>query len=440
MRPVKLVLEGIRSYRNKTEIDFTDLSLFALIGDTGAGKSNIIEALCLALYGGTTWSGRNVNELMSDSAKRMAVELTFTAEGDTWTVTRAHRRAGGAATHKLTSESGQRVDGADAVNKRIQALLGLTKDQFLRAVVMPQGRFEELLKATPGQRTDILKGIFRLQSLDGVRAQVGAIAGRWKEPIARLQGERTALPIPADAVANATGSHRTAAERADALEEHTRTAEAAHTAAAEAFVLGEQINERASRAAEELSLAPRGAIDRIEEAASEIARLVLAASITQETAAAEANAADGRARTALGGFPCRDDAVTGLGWLRQAAESLAGLLAARASASEALAALNAATPPGTIDAGLELAVETARGSHDLAQAAHRDAQTALAEAVDAYRTWSEGRTRLATAREELRAATEAADTAADTERQADRATGEAREALAAAHAARDLVT
>lgn len=438
MRPIKLVLEGIRSYRNKTEIDFTDLSLFALIGDTGAGKSSIIEALCLALYGGTTWSGRNVNELMSDAAERMAVELTFSAEGDTWTVTRAHRRAGGAPTHKLTSESGQKVDGADAVNKRIQAVLGLTKDQFLRAVVMPQGRFEELLKATPGQRTDILKGIFRLQALDGVRAQVGAIAGRWKEPIARLQGERTALPPdPAAAVANATAAHRAAVERAEALEEHTRTADAAQTAAAEASLRGKQISERASRAAEELSLAPPGAIDRIEEAASEIARLVLDATTMQEAAAAEAEAADGRARTALGGFPSRDDAVTGLGWLRQASESLAGLLAARASASEALAALNAATPPSKIDAGLELAVETARGSDELAQTAHRDAQTAAADAVDAYRTWSERRTRLATAREELRAATEATDTAADTERQADLATGEAREALAAAGAARD---
>jgi exonuclease SbcC len=439
VRPVKLVLEGIRSYRNKAEIDFTDLSLFALIGDTGAGKSSIIEALCLALYGGTTWSGRNVNELMSDSAKRMAVELTFIAEGETWTVTRAHRRTGGAPTHKLTSGSGHRVDGADAVNKRVQTVLGLTKDQFLRAVVMPQGRFEELLKATPGQRTDILKGIFRLQALDGVRAQVGAIAGRWKEPIARLQGERTALPPdPADAVAKATEAHRAAAERADGLEEHTRTAEAAQTAAAKADVLGEQISERASRAAEELSLVPLEAIDRIEEAGAEIARLVLDASTTQETATAAAEAADGRARTALGGFASRDDAVTGLGWLRQASESLAGLLAARATTSEALAALIAATPPSTIDAGLELVVETTRGSHDLAQAAHRDAQAAVAEAAGAYRKWSERGIQLATAREEFRAATDATDTAADAERQAESTTREAREALDAAHAARDL--
>ncbi|MGH9165752.1 MAG: SbcC/MukB-like Walker B domain-containing protein, partial [Acidimicrobiales bacterium] len=236
----------------------------------------------------------------------------------------------------------------------------------------------------------------------------------------------------------ATAAHRSVAERAEALEEHTRAAEAAHTAAAAASLLAEQISERASRAAEELSLAPRGAIDGIEEAAAEIARLVLDASTTQEAAAAEAEAADEQARTALGGFPSRDDAVTGLGWLRQASESLAGLLASRASASEALAALNAATPPSKIDAGLELAVEAARGSHDLAQAAHRDAQTALAEAIDAFRTWSERRTRLATAREELRAITKATGTAADIERQADLATREAREALATAHAARDM--
>ena len=91
---MKLTMAGLRSYQHKTEIDFTDLSLFALIGDTGAGKSSIIEALCLALYGSTTWSGRNVVELMCDASAAMSVELVFAAAGDVWTVTRGHRRAG----------------------------------------------------------------------------------------------------------------------------------------------------------------------------------------------------------------------------------------------------------------------------------------------------------------------------------------------------------
>jgi exonuclease SbcC len=57
MRPVRLGFAGLRSYRAPAEIDFTGLELFAIIGDTGAGKSTIIEALSLALYGRKTWSG-----------------------------------------------------------------------------------------------------------------------------------------------------------------------------------------------------------------------------------------------------------------------------------------------------------------------------------------------------------------------------------------------
>ena len=50
MRPITLTFPGLRSYRDTTTIDFTGLDLFAIIGDTGAGKSTIIEALSLALY------------------------------------------------------------------------------------------------------------------------------------------------------------------------------------------------------------------------------------------------------------------------------------------------------------------------------------------------------------------------------------------------------
>jgi len=438
VRPVKLVLEGLRSYRNKTEIDFTDLSLFALIGDTGAGKSSVIEALCLALYGSTTWSGRNVNELMADSAQQMAVELTFTAEDDTWTVTRGHRRAGGAATHKLTSASGQRADGADAVNKRIQRLLGLTKDQFLRAVVMPQGRFEELLKATPGERTDILKGIFRLQALDAVRAQAGAITARWREPIARLDGERGTLPLdPVEAVATATATHRTAVERADKLEERTTKAEAAQDAAAAAKRVVEQISERAARVEDELAAVSPSAIEHIEAAAADIERLSRDATAKRDHAAAEADAANARALAVLRGFANRDGAVTGRNELQQAAKLLEEHLAAQLSATDALTALDAATPPDSIDPALDLAVETARTSHDAAQAAHSDAQAVLTDASRAYRTWVEQRARVAANRAEHVAASNVAADAIKAEQQAAAAAAAAREELAAANEARE---
>ena len=51
MRPHKLTLEGFTSFRDKLELDFTGLDLFAITGPTGAGKSSLIDAICFALFG-----------------------------------------------------------------------------------------------------------------------------------------------------------------------------------------------------------------------------------------------------------------------------------------------------------------------------------------------------------------------------------------------------
>src|SRR5207244_231964 len=80
MRPLALTVEGLRSWRTRRTISFDRLGLFALIGDTGAGKSSLIEGLTLALYGGSTWSPQH-GDLMSGGARFMLVSLRF-AVGD----------------------------------------------------------------------------------------------------------------------------------------------------------------------------------------------------------------------------------------------------------------------------------------------------------------------------------------------------------------------
>ena len=58
MRPLTLRMSGLRSYRSEVTIDFGDPGLIAIVGDTGAGKSSILEALFFVLYGGCTWDHR----------------------------------------------------------------------------------------------------------------------------------------------------------------------------------------------------------------------------------------------------------------------------------------------------------------------------------------------------------------------------------------------
>ena len=51
MRPLRLSIEGFSAYRNRVDIDFTDVDYFSLSGPTGSGKSSLIDAMVFALYG-----------------------------------------------------------------------------------------------------------------------------------------------------------------------------------------------------------------------------------------------------------------------------------------------------------------------------------------------------------------------------------------------------
>ena len=90
MRPLKLAIQGLRSYRQHQEIDFSDKALLAILGDTGAGKSSILEAICVALYASSTWEKRSVKALISSGLATLDVELTFRADGKLWRVLRSH--------------------------------------------------------------------------------------------------------------------------------------------------------------------------------------------------------------------------------------------------------------------------------------------------------------------------------------------------------------
>ena len=206
MRPHRLIVEGLRSYRGRTEIDFADASLFAIVGDTGSGKSSILEAMVYALYASATWT-RQPGELISDGMRTMTVELTFEVDGRLWLVRRSMSRTNyPPSIHLLTAvdDSSIRFDTATAVDREIERLLGLNVDAFCSAVILPQGKFERLLTATAADRTRILKGIFRLERLDEARALAKALAERYEPRYQDLRRERARLhDAPASVAAEA---------------------------------------------------------------------------------------------------------------------------------------------------------------------------------------------------------------------------------------------
>ena len=166
MRPRRLTVEGLRSFRGRVEVDFGDRDLIAIVGDTGAGKSSLLEAITYAIYGGATWTARH-GDLISDTVDDMLVELVFDADGKTYSVRRTASRRSRPSTAQLQCiTDGTAIDDVRPVNDALLKLIALDREAFLKTVILPQGKFAELLHAAPGERNEVLKNIFRVALSD----------------------------------------------------------------------------------------------------------------------------------------------------------------------------------------------------------------------------------------------------------------------------------
>lgn len=172
MRPLKLTIKNLRSFRAERSFDFTDLRLCAIVGDTGAGKTSILEAITYALYNRSTWSGRNVKELIAKGADTMSVVFNFSVDGVEYEITRVTRERG-ASMHRLRcSKRAIDVNGEADVKAAVLDALHLSDDTFLRTVLLPQGQHAQLLTADKGTRNNLLGELFRLDEI----AKVGELA------------------------------------------------------------------------------------------------------------------------------------------------------------------------------------------------------------------------------------------------------------------------
>src|SRR6185503_10665315 len=109
MRPIRLQVEGLTSFRQRVEIDFSSFSLFAITGPTGAGKTSIIDAIIYALYGRTPRLGtRSIRELISQGANRMTVLLEFSCGTTRYRIAREVQRKPRRAEVRLERADGDR--------------------------------------------------------------------------------------------------------------------------------------------------------------------------------------------------------------------------------------------------------------------------------------------------------------------------------------------
>ncbi|MEU2119483.1 SMC family ATPase [Streptomyces sp. NPDC016459] len=209
MKLRQLTLTGVRSYSGTCTIDFTGKRLFAILGETGVGKSTILEAIIFVLYGTCSWSKapQTAYELISRGSPSMHVTLEFEANGRTWSVRRilyADRSKRPKAVLEPLSGNApdMRVDNKDAVTKAVTEIVGMDRDGFVHTIMPRQGEFDTLLKAPAAIRTGILRHVFGISELERVRKNAGVRLKHLEEQITQATRARHLLgPDPRAAAA-----------------------------------------------------------------------------------------------------------------------------------------------------------------------------------------------------------------------------------------------
>ena len=162
MRPVELEVVGFAAYRDKVVVDFREVDFFALTGPTGSGKSSLIDAMVFALYGNVPRLGRgSVAPAVSAGSDEAKAAFTFEVGGEMYQVARFVRRteSGGAAVKEVRLEGPVSASGVGEVNQAIEQVLSLGYEDFIRTVVLPQGKFAEFLTAKKSDRQGLLRNL-----------------------------------------------------------------------------------------------------------------------------------------------------------------------------------------------------------------------------------------------------------------------------------------
>lgn len=183
MRPLELTLEGFKSYRSPQTFNFESRTLFGIVGPTGSGKSSILEGLIFGLYGKTPSAESGTKKLINSQEDQARVQLVFETDDVAWEVIRIIRQKGTSQTILRRIDGvGDPATGDRNVTERIEEIVGLDFESFRSSVVLAQGEFDRFLKATPTERSRILKGIFRLERVDllreGARVRLQVVEGQ----------------------------------------------------------------------------------------------------------------------------------------------------------------------------------------------------------------------------------------------------------------------
>lgn len=221
MQILKLSFENINSLKGAWTIDFQApdfrSGIFAIVGPTGSGKTTILDAICLALYGHTPRIGsitQNANEVMNRDCDSCRSSLEFQTLSGRYRATWSQKKQ---KNFDKTGKYGQVVstmekfedgcwipitDGSKVTSKKqeVQKIIGLSFDQFKRSVMLSQGDFAAFLKSKPNEKAQTLEQITGTQIYSLLSTKVYDLAEEQKKLFEDKQREVELSPVLDDAV------------------------------------------------------------------------------------------------------------------------------------------------------------------------------------------------------------------------------------------------
>lgn len=210
MIPIRLEIQGLYSYKEKQIIEFDQLTaagLFGIFGAVGSGKSSILEAVLLALYGSTErLSDRGEkNSMVNLQSEELLINFEFKAgknNSNTYLSRYAAKRNPKnfddvkPAEHSFYLKTGSELQ---PLTLRGEEILGMKKEHFKQTVIIPQGKFKEFIDLTPGPRAEMMKELFGLERFDLSYKTAGLLRSVKDEKI-RLETQLASLELYSDEI------------------------------------------------------------------------------------------------------------------------------------------------------------------------------------------------------------------------------------------------
>lgn len=215
-------MQAFGPFADKIELDFSELgaqTYFLIHGQTGAGKTTVLDGICFALYGESSGRDRDPRRMRSQQAApdiKTEVVFDFSLGERKYRIRRApeqempKKRGEGSRKNSQWAAIWDRTglsdddpngvaddgvvlaDKVGSVNEKVVSLLGFHCDQFRQVIILPQGKFRDLLVAGSEERRQILETLFEAEKFRFIQEE---LKRRTREKEAEIKAVRTKIDL-----------------------------------------------------------------------------------------------------------------------------------------------------------------------------------------------------------------------------------------------------